>query len=70
VEETAHQENAPPVSAELVKMFKILPLGVLNIHGIKPAANVLSHMKVEEMLMLSTTTLTDLLMLDFGKLIM
>jgi hypothetical protein len=47
----------------------ILVPGVLDIHGVKIAADVLYHMKVEEMLMLCYLILMDLLMLDSGKLI-
>lgn len=42
--------------------------GVPDIHGIKIVADVLSHMKVEEMPMLCYSILMDLLMLDSGKL--
>jgi hypothetical protein len=67
VEETAPLANALLATAEPAKTCKILLVGAENTHGTKHAANVLSHMKAEEMLMLSTTTPTDPLMSDFGK---
>jgi hypothetical protein len=42
--------------------------GVRNMVGIKIVADVLYHMKVEEMLMLCFSIQTDLMMLDSGKL--
>ena len=70
VVETAQVENAQSAIAEQQDCNKILQHGVPNIQaGIKHAANVLSHMKVEEMLINKIRILMDLMMLDYGRLI-
>ena len=68
-------ETVPPasvlsVTAEPPRKLSISPVGAPNTHGIKPAANVLLLTNQEEMLMLKTTTLMDLMMLVFGRSIM
>ena len=60
-------ENVLPVSAEPTKVCRISPTGAISTLGTKSAASASSHIKVEETLMPSTTTQTDLLMSDSGK---
>jgi hypothetical protein len=61
--------DAQVVHVVLNGLLLILEPGVPDIHGIKIAADVLCHMKVEEMLMLCSSILMELLMSDSGKLI-
>lgn len=68
MEVTVPVENVQHVSVALTSQCKILHIGVVNIHGIKSAVNALSHIKVEEMLMPSTTIPMDQLMSGCGKL--
>lgn len=68
VEVTVPVENVQHASVALTNQCKISHIGVVNIHGIKSVVNALSLIKVEEMLMLSTTIQTDQLMSDCGKL--
>jgi hypothetical protein len=67
VEVTAQVENAQAALVEPPDKFSTLTHGVLNIHGIKPAADALFLMKVEETHTPLTITPIIPLMLDFGK---
>lgn len=68
MEVTAQVENVQHVSVEPTSQCKTSHIGVANIHGIKSVVNALSHIKVGEMLMPSTTIPMDQLMSDCGKL--
>lgn len=68
MEETAQVENVPAVHVEQQKTWLTFQDGARSTAGIKTAVNALFRMKVEEMLMPCFTTLTTLLMSDFGKL--
>jgi len=61
--------DAQAAHVVLLKTWLILLDGVLSIIGIKTAVIALSHIKVEEMLMLCFTTPIIPSMSDFGKLI-
>jgi hypothetical protein len=67
VEETAHQADAQLAIVELPSSWKTLQLGVPNSIGIKIVANALFLTSQEETPMLSITTPTLQLMLDYGK---
>ena len=69
MEETVPVESVLLVFVAPIRAFRILPTGAVNTHGIKNVVNALYPMKVEEMLMLSTTIQTDQQMSDCGKLI-
>ena len=60
--------NALNATAVTAKEFLTFPAGAPNIPGVRPAANALFLTNLEEMPMLSTTTLMVLTMLDSGKL--
>lgn len=60
-------ESVQHVFVELVSQCKTSHIGVISTPGTKNAVNVSSHIKVEEMLMPSTTIQTDQLMSDYGK---
>ena len=66
-EETAPQANVQTATVETQKACKTSLLGAPNTAGTKPAANVSFPTKVEVTPMLSTTTLTDQLMLASGR---
>ena len=69
VEETVPQVNVHHVLVEPLKTCKTSLHGAESTLGTKLAVNASFLMKVEETLMLQTTTLTDQQMLDYGKLI-
>ena len=68
MEVTVPAENVQHVSVALTSQCKTSHIGAVNIHGIKNVVNALSHIKVEEMLMPSTTIPMDQLMSGCGKL--
>lgn len=65
--ETAQVEDAQAVHVVPLKKLPILEAGVPSTAGIKPAANALSHMKVEETVTPCFTTPTVPSTSDSGK---